>query len=556
MGQVFKVKRNGDLFEAPTEIPGPDRRVLVDEVGEFISEAEEIDTSLLGNIPPIQRGQTAPLVTPPQPGVAVPSSEDAFAGFESSVPGPDQAGPSGELNGGPTIPAIAAVQSSGQQPGQQPEAPGGSSGFKKFLEILAAVGPTAGAVGSGLARGRGIGRGLGLAAAGVESTRRFEAGRDIAQQKIDATATAEKQRKLEAGTAAAIAAEKERFRRGRLGDQDLLEAAEVKRETAQTKLTNTLARDKHLLAVDREQREAGAPLTARGKLNAGVEAGRISLEEAEIEHRNLDRAGESANETDFRLVDSMLARKALTPERANQMKQNILDRPPRGPLIGSLGPNAKDVATAKREVARNAAFEDKITAGAAGAEEQLSRIKILEGLYAGIEKGGGKLGVGRELILDAASAARTFGFEGLAKAFVSDEQMTSFEAIRSLTNKMALAQHIKGTGPMSDRDFEVYKGIVGGLGNTIEGNRQILRLMRALTQRRDDMKVFMLEWEKANGKLPGGADFQLDLREWRDQNPMFYEFTTKESMKKALKGGLLKPDTLVLKDGILKPLGD
>ena len=63
MGQVFKVKRNGDLFEAPTEIPGPDRRVLVDEVGEFISEAD-IDISLLDRIPSPQVGQTAPVATP------------------------------------------------------------------------------------------------------------------------------------------------------------------------------------------------------------------------------------------------------------------------------------------------------------------------------------------------------------------------------------------------------------------------------------------------------------------------------------------------------------
>ena len=118
----------------------------------------------------------------------------------AAVPRPDQT----RLAEESTTPIIAAAASPNQQPGVTSgttDQSSGGGGFKTFLDILARVGPTFGAIGTGLASQRGIGRGLGQAAALVENNRRFEARQDIAQQGLQQAATREK--RIAAGEAAA-----------------------------------------------------------------------------------------------------------------------------------------------------------------------------------------------------------------------------------------------------------------------------------------------------------------------------------------------------------------
>ena len=73
----------------------------------------------------------------------------------------------------------------------------------------------------------------------------------------------------------------------------------------------------------------------------------------------------------------------------------------------------------------------------------------------------------------------TLGIRGFFASFgVTDPDMPVWEAMQSLGNELALAKHGVGMGPMTDKDFEIYKRIVPNLTNTRAGNMLISHRIR------------------------------------------------------------------------------
>lgn len=59
-----------------------------------------------------------------------------------------------------------------------------------------------------------------------------------------------------------------------------------------------------------------------------------------------------------------------------------------------------------------------------------------------------------------------------------DKDIPLQQAMNSIGNSLALDQHGEGKGPMTDKDFGVYRTIVPGMANTREGNALIMRRMQ------------------------------------------------------------------------------
>ena len=78
------------------------------------------------------------------------------------------------------------------------------------------------------------------------------------------------------------------------------------------------------------------------------------------------------------------------------------------------------------------------------------------------------------LIKEASLPVRQFlfsmGFE--------DENVPIQEAMKAIRSKLALSQHQKGMGPMTDSDFRIYASIGPGLGTSFEGNALLIQRLR------------------------------------------------------------------------------
>lgn len=97
----------------------------------------------------------------------------------------------------------------------------------------------------------------------------------------------------------------------------------------------------------------------------------------------------------------------------------------------------------------------------------------------------------------------------------------SMETFRALANKATLdiMGGSLGAGISNgDRDFVVNQ--VPGLGNTPEGNRQLIGILQKVNQRTIQVAKFAREYAKQNGgKLDSGFDDQLQA--WAEKNPLF-----------------------------------
>ena len=75
-------------------------------------------------------------------------------------------------------------------------------------------------------------------------------------------------------------------------------------------------------------------------------------------------------------------------------------------------------------------------------------------------------------------ADATMGFKNILSSFgINNPNLSIQEAINSLGNELALAKHGPGMGPMTDKDFDIYAGIVPGLKNTPAGNALVMQRM-------------------------------------------------------------------------------
>ena len=61
---------------------------------------------------------------------------------------------------------------------------------------------------------------------------------------------------------------------------------------------------------------------------------------------------------------------------------------------------------------------------------------------------------------------------------IKDGNVPIQEAMTSIRSKLALSQHQKGMGPMTDSDFRIYASIGPSLGATFKGNRLLIHRLR------------------------------------------------------------------------------
>jgi hypothetical protein len=159
---------------------------------------------------------------------------------------------------------------------------------------------------------------------------------------------------------------------------------------------------------------------------------------------------------------------------------------------------------------------------AAALNSQLNDLQQMERLISQA----GATGAGSEAILGLQKIADRLGFD------VDTSQMSATEAMRALSNKLALGMRKAGSGVMTDKDFQVFLESVPSIKNSAEANRRILEWTRDSHQRRmklaeviDDYKTStksIYGSEKQAGTLDGGIykvirNYWKGVREERQQ---------------------------------------
>jgi hypothetical protein len=92
----------------------------------------------------------------------------------------------------------------------------------------------------------------------------------------------------------------------------------------------------------------------------------------------------------------------------------------------------------------------------------------------------------------------------IPKNFLDRGQLGQREFLESIANRLALGMRKKGSGVMTDKDFEVFKSMVGGLGNTKEANELILGFRNHINQRKTEI------YEAAMAYRRGSTSFLKD----------------------------------------------
>ena len=113
----------------------------------------------------------------------------------------------------------------------------------------------------------------------------------------------------------------------------------------------------------------------------------------------------------------------------------------------------------------------------------------------------GETGMGSE---SKASFDKTMLALGLDTSFYSKEQLNQRDVFESITNRLALGMRKAGTGVMTDKDFAVFKSMVGGLENYTEANKAILGFRQLMNDRRAEIG------EKARAYRRGTVSFLKD----------------------------------------------
>lgn len=90
-------------------------------------------------------------------------------------------------------------------------------------------------------------------------------------------------------------------------------------------------------------------------------------------------------------------------------------------------------------------------------------------------------------------------------------------AARSLGMEAQLALTQKTKGAITDREMGMFKSAVPGLGQTGDGNKNIIAAMRAMSQRTQTRSSFFEEYLNANGSLNGA---QAAWRTYIEANPI------------------------------------
>ena len=95
-----------------------------------------------------------------------------------------------------------------------------------------------------------------------------------------------------------------------------------------------------------------------------------------------------------------------------------------------------------------------------------------------------------------------------------------YSQMRQLEAKLTPREREPGSGPMSDRDIDLYKRAVPRLGNPGTANDAIVAAGVAMSQRDIEYAAFLEEWAIRNGTLLGSTE---SWQQYVDQNPLLEE---------------------------------
>lgn len=111
----------------------------------------------------------------------------------------------------------------------------------------------------------------------------------------------------------------------------------------------------------------------------------------------------------------------------------------------------------------------------------------------------GETGGGAEGILGMKKLANRLGFE-----FDSDN-IGAQEAMRSLSNKLALAMRKPGSGVMTDKDFEVFLDSNPSLGNTYAGNMRMIKYAMDSHKSRQELASRIRKYKRGTKGMYGNT---------------------------------------------------
>jgi hypothetical protein len=112
-------------------------------------------------------------------------------------------------------------------------------------------------------------------------------------------------------------------------------------------------------------------------------------------------------------------------------------------------------------------------------------------------------GFGSDALAGISEAMTVLGVP-IPKNFLDRGQLGQREFLESIANRLALGMRKKGSGVMTDKDFEVFKSMVGGLGTTKEANELILGFRNHINQRKTEI------YEAAMAYRRGSTSFLKD----------------------------------------------
>lgn len=152
---------------------------------------------------------------------------------------------------------------------------------------------------------------------------------------------------------------------------------------------------------------------------------------------------------------------------------------------------------------------ESLQTGARDASASLSDLAVVDSLLENTPTGGVE-----ELTMPLRRLAASLGVADVDK-------LGRQEAIAGISNKLALLQKEGMTGPMSDRDIMFLQQQVPRLGNTVEGNRILIRVARRVAERKIQLARLAEEYLATHSTLDN--EWFRFKRQWIEQNPMSFE---------------------------------
>lgn len=152
---------------------------------------------------------------------------------------------------------------------------------------------------------------------------------------------------------------------------------------------------------------------------------------------------------------------------------------------------------------------DAQSAAALEAEQRLGSLSLMESLLAGGMPTGG--------LQELTMGWRRIGSElGVADA----ERLGEQQLFKAISNQLALKMKEGMTGPMSDRDIIFLQEQVPRIGNTPEGNKLLIEVLRRVSQRQIDLADLMDGYAEERGGLTGWRAYRS---RWLRENPMNFD---------------------------------